>query len=231
MSADYTITITSLSGGLFAPNTTLDGKATLQATGNALIKYTGTHISNGTYKFTNVDDGKYKLFEDVACTSEITRWGGTNGKWIGDDAMEYYATSGSVASLQSATASLQTQVSACPTLTGSNTFTGTNVFSANTSIGNVSSTELGYLDSASSNLQAQIDNRLRLDLGQTVAGANTFTARNTFTAGVTLSGSSDNNIYNATNFQSTCPVVSVDCFKPNELARKLYIDNAIASIS
>lgn len=119
MSADYTITITSISGGSFVPNTTLDAKATLQATGNPLIKYTGSHLGNGTYKFTAVDDGKYKLFEDVACSTEITKWGGTNGKWIGDDLMEYYASSASVASLQSATASIESEITSLESATAS----------------------------------------------------------------------------------------------------------------
>lgn len=195
MASDYTITITTLSAGLYAPNTTLDGKATLQATGSPSIKVTGSHLGNGTYKFASVDDGKYKLFEDVACTSEITKWGGTNGKWIGDDLMEYYAASADLANVKSLTAGLKTSI--------------TNLESATASI---VSGMTGY---------------------STLSGTNTFSAKNTFNNGITVSGSTTayNQIYNLTNFQSTCPVVSVDPTTQNGLTRKLYVDNAIASIA
>ncbi|KAA6441448.1 hypothetical protein FEM33_01565 [Dyadobacter flavalbus] len=45
-------------------------------------------------------------------------------------------------------------------LAGGNTFTGTQIFPSTTSFGNVSSTELGYLDGVTSSLQTQLDAKL-----------------------------------------------------------------------
>lgn len=129
MGCDYNITLTQISNGTYVPNTTLT--PCLKATGNPLIKYTGTHLVDGVYKFTNVDDGKFKLYESDGGT-EITKWGGTNGKWIGDDNMEVYATASDMVSVKSATGSLQSQITTLntnkATLTANNNFTGVNLF-------------------------------------------------------------------------------------------------------
>jgi hypothetical protein len=45
-----------------------------------------------------------------------------------------------------------------PRLNGANTWTGSNIFNSSTSIGDISATELGYLNNVTSNIQDQINN-------------------------------------------------------------------------
>ena len=64
--------------------------------------------------------------------------------------------------------------------TDSAVFTGTTVLPSNTTIGNVSATELGYLDGVTSPIQAQLDGKFGLSLNNTATGNNVFTGNNTF---------------------------------------------------
>lgn len=76
------------------------------------------------------------------------------------------------------------------TMFTSPTFTGTAVLPATTSIGNVSSTEISYLDNASSNIQAQLDDTVLFttedinDLIYTTAATGTVVAGAGITAGM-----------------------------------------------
>ena len=85
MAKDFTITITQVVGGNYQPVTNLSN-LNLRKSPFSSSTYAGTHIGDGVYKFSNVEDGVYKLFND---TTEITKWGGSNGRWIGDDALDY----------------------------------------------------------------------------------------------------------------------------------------------
>lgn len=57
------------------------------------------------------------------------------------------------------TSAIQTQLNA-KSPSDSPTFTGTVTLPSTTSIGNVSATEIGYLDSVTSSIQTQLDNKL-----------------------------------------------------------------------
>lgn len=211
--SSYTITITTLSGGLFAPVTTLI--PVLVSAGNG-AKYFGTHISGGTYDFKDTslsaapDDGKYKLYESDGGT-EIAKWGGANGRWIGDDILEAYEQSGT-----------------CVKLAGGNTISGNNAFVsacpksyvAPTSTDHL--TRKDYVDTAIANAIAS---------GISLTAENTWTARNTFNKAISISGESSdyNRIYNTTIFtgslHSTLTPVS-----GNNVTNKSYVDSAVNSI-
>lgn len=85
MAKDLTITITQVVSGNYQPVTTLT-ELNLRAAPFATATYAGTHIGDGVYKFESVEDGTYKLFND---STEVTKWGGTNGRWVGDEALPY----------------------------------------------------------------------------------------------------------------------------------------------
>lgn len=85
MAKDFTITITQVVGGNYQPVTNLSN-LNLRISPFSTSTYSGTHIGDGVYKFTNVEDGVYKLYNDSA---EISKWGGTNGRWIGDESLDY----------------------------------------------------------------------------------------------------------------------------------------------
>ncbi len=153
MSNSYTITLATTSSGNFVP-VVLTTTPVLVATGNATIKHLGIQLKPGVYEFgasTAVDDGKYKLYESDG-GAEIISWGGTNGKWIGDDNMEIYA-----------------KVGANNTFTGNNiysgssTFRGTNAFTVACPISYVAPTATDhltrkdYVDNISASLETHIN--------------------------------------------------------------------------
>jgi len=134
--SDYTIFIgTTGVGGFIQPITNLT-EPYLKTFPSAVKNYAGSHLGNGVYIFTKPDDGRYKVYESIS-GSEIASWGGVNGRWIGDDVLDYYGTSAQVASLQtevdnlesataalgSSTAAIVTQLANYAVLTGANTFT------------------------------------------------------------------------------------------------------------
>lgn len=90
MAKDFTITITQVVGGNYQPVTTLTG-LNLRAAPFSSSSYAGTHIGDGVYKFDSVEDGTYKLFND---STEVSKWGGTNGRWIGDEDLPYLGDDG-----------------------------------------------------------------------------------------------------------------------------------------
>ncbi len=91
--------------------------------------------------------------------------------------------------------------------------------------------EITSLESATASIASSLAGYAVLSGTNAFTNTNTFTARQTLNGNITVSGDNTNQIYNLTNFQSTCPVVSVDPTNSNALTRKLYVDNAIASIS
>lgn len=116
MSNSYCITLTktaTVSGStVFVPNI-LGTTPVLVACGNPTIKHLGTHLGDGVYEFgasTAIDDGRYWLY-DYDGGNKINSFGGTNGRWIGDDNIEIYA-----------------QVGGNNFFTGANNFTGSATF-------------------------------------------------------------------------------------------------------
>ncbi|MCB0724223.1 MAG: hypothetical protein KDC73_05935 [Ignavibacteriae bacterium] len=85
MAKDFTITITQVVGGNYQPVTNLSN-LNLRKDPFSSSTYSGTHIGDGAYAFTDVEDGVYKLFND---TIEVTKWGGSHGRWIGDETLDY----------------------------------------------------------------------------------------------------------------------------------------------
>ena len=90
MAKDFTITITQVVGGNYQPVTNLSN-LNLRIEPFSSLTYSGTHIGDGVYKFSNVEEGVYKLFNDE---TEVTKWGGTNGRWIGDESLDYLPDDG-----------------------------------------------------------------------------------------------------------------------------------------
>ena len=72
MGKDFTITISQVVGGNYQPVTNLSN-LNLRIDPFTVSTYSGTHIGDVVYKFTNVEDGVYKLYND---TTEIAKWGG-----------------------------------------------------------------------------------------------------------------------------------------------------------
>ncbi len=91
MGKDFTITITQVVGGNYQPVTNLT-QLHLRVDPFSSSTYPGTHIGDGVYRFDNVEDGVYKLFNN---TTEIAKWGGDNGRWIGDESLDYLPDDGS----------------------------------------------------------------------------------------------------------------------------------------
>lgn len=178
MSSDYTITIASIVNNNYTPNTTLT--PVLQAAGNASIKITGYHLGDGTYRFSNVDDGNWHLYSSDGGT-KIEKWGGTSGRWIGDDNLEVYAKQNETVKLA-----------------GGNTISGGNAF--------VSSAPISYYAATTTDglvRKDQMDNAIATAVGNgaSLTAQNTWTAKNIFNKGITLSGSTSdyNHFYNGTN--------------------------------
>ena len=90
MGKDFTITISQVVGGNYQPVTNLTN-LNLRIDPFSSSTYSGTHIGDGVYRFTNVEDGVYKLYND---TTEVAKWGGANGRWIGDEALGYLPDDG-----------------------------------------------------------------------------------------------------------------------------------------
>jgi len=70
------------------------------------------------------------------------------------------------------------------TFAGNKTFTGTIALPSTTSIGNVSSTEIGYLDGVTSGIQTALDGKVSLATTQTISGAKTFSNNITTSANI-----------------------------------------------
>lgn len=176
MANNYIITLTttgSISGSTaFVPKTLPDQPVLVHKTLGT--KYFGDSLGNGGYTFSDLTEGLYDLY-DKDGGSKITNWGGTNGKWIGTDAMTKYA-----------------RVATANTFTATQTFSGSIIVSesaqlpANTTIGNVTSTEIGYLDGITSAIQTQLNNRLTLDGDNVLTG--TLELTNSTTGSLVVSG-------------------------------------------
>jgi len=81
------------------------------------------------------------------------------------------------------------------TFAGDKTFTGTIALPSTTSIGDVSSTEIGYLNGVTSGIQTALDGKVSLTVAQTVAGAKTFS--NNIIASANIVGTNTPDISNA----------------------------------
>ncbi len=99
-----------------------------------------------------------KLATDSVTTGKIADGSVTSGK-IADGTIVNADINSSAAIDQSKVANLTSDLALKATL-ASPTFTGTVVLPSTTSVGNVSSTELGYLDGVTSAIQTQIDAKL-----------------------------------------------------------------------
>lgn len=84
MAKSFSITITQVVGGNYQPDESLTELKLVEVDTEAEIA--GSHVGDGVYAFGSVPDGTYKLFNGE---TEITKWGGTNGRWIGDEALPY----------------------------------------------------------------------------------------------------------------------------------------------
>jgi hypothetical protein len=143
----------------------------------------GEYGVGGSVRYTGVvrdaSDGKIKFFTGLQAepTNGVVNFSGTGLAYADLKAGSIEldsATIGSVSNtelqyLNNVTSNIQTQIdakqdasSATATFApkASPTFTGTVVLPSDTSIGNVSATEIGYLDTVSSNIQTQLDAKL-----------------------------------------------------------------------
>jgi hypothetical protein len=116
---------------------------------------TNPTLSSGEIGF-ETNTGKFKI-------------GNGSSAW---SALDYFLDSSDLSgylSASSASTTYLTQASASTTYAtkAGPTFTGTVILPSTTSIGNVSSTEIGYLDNVSSAIQTQLDNKLETSSAST----------------------------------------------------------------
>ncbi|WP_138481577.1 hypothetical protein [Dyadobacter bucti] len=96
-------------------------------------------------------------------------------------------------------------------LAGGNTFTGTQSFPSTTSIGNVSSTEIGYVDGVTSSIQTQLDSKASANNGTltgTTTTANLVPASNGTSDLGTISTRYLNGYFNRINAGGTLTLIS-----------------------
>jgi hypothetical protein len=182
-----TITGTGAIAGTFTGN--LTGNVTGNLTGNVTGNVTGTVSGNaGT-----VTNGVYTTDTGTVTSTMIA-----NGTIVDAD------INASAAIAQSKISGLTSDLSAKAPLAGP-TFTGTVVLPSTTSIGDVSATELGYLDGVTSAIQTQLTARLPL-------------AGGTMTGALTLSGAPTVDLHAATKAYVDNVVAGLNFHQPVRVA-------------
>jgi hypothetical protein len=122
--------------------------------------YTGSHIGNGFWKFTAVEDAVYELWDASTKVESFGR------RYIGDG-------------------TISADIVDSGTLNESRLPTGINANKIGA--GNVDNTEYGYLDGVTSALQTQLNNKVSKTGVETVAGKKTFSDTITFAVDTSLS--------------------------------------------